>query len=286
MDTIESSRQFMRMAKAIEYLHDHATRQPSLAQLAAHVHISPEHLQRNFSQWVGISPKQFLQYINAQKAKVLLQQKNSLLEVAHATGLSGTSRLHDLFIHQEGMTPGAYRNAGYNIEICYQFLPSVFGLALVAASEKSVCYVEFVEDENNLVAAVLQLQSHFELATLQERALPIHQDVQAVLLGKPSDQTIALNFKGTAFQIKVWEALLHIPMGEVVSYQQVAQMINQPTAHRAVASAIAKNHIALLIPCHRVIRSTGVIGEYRWCRARKLAMLGWEAKQQGDGHDG
>lgn len=283
MASHEQTRQFMRMAKAIEYLHDHAKEQPSLSDVANHVHVSAEHLQRDFSQWVGISPKQFLQYINAQKAKVLLQQQSSLLQVAHETGLSGTSRLHDLFVRQEGMTPGVYKDAGKNTVLFYQFLPSVFGLALVAVSGQSVCYIEFVEHEGDLQQALMALQNHFTLAKLEEKALPIHEQVQAVLLGAKSEEPIALSLKGTPFQAKVWEALLHIPMGEVVSYQQVANMINQPTAHRAVASAIAKNHIALLIPCHRVIRATGVVGEYRWCRARKLAMLGWEAQQQAKG---
>lgn len=271
---------YTRIAEAIEYIRSHFKDQPNLDEVAEKVHLSPFHFQRLFSEWAGTSPKKFLQYISVQHAKKLLKEEQAtLFDTAYETGLSGTSRLHDLFINIEGMTPAEYKNGAKNLDINYSFAESPFGNLIVASTVKGVCFMGFYEDEPTAFAA---LQAHFphaefsrKLDMIQQNALFIFQNDWSKL------HEIKLHLKGTDFQLKVWETLLKIPMGQLATYGTIAQKIGNPNASRAVGTALGSNPVAFLIPCHRVIQSTGTFGGYMWGPTRKTAMIGWEgAKTQ------
>lgn len=274
MDTQEQLT-FSRIAQAIEYIQVNFQQQPTLEEVAEKVHLSPFHFQRLFSEWAGTSPKKFLQYISLEHAKKLLQNSHtSLVETAYQTGLSGTSRLHDLFITIEGMTPGEYKNGGNNLLINYSFAESPFGNLIVASTPKGICYMAFQEDESQAFA---ELQAKFpnanfsrKLDFLQQNALFIFQHDWSKL------PQIKLHLKATEFQLKVWEALLKIPLGNLSTYGSIAEQIEKPYACRAVGTAIGSNPVAFLIPCHRVIQSSGAIGGYMWGSTRKKAIIGWE----------
>lgn len=274
-----SHRDFKRIEKAIQFICDNFQQQPSLEKIAAHMHLSPFHFQRLFTDWAGISPKQFLQYLSVSYAKQSLREsKSSLLKTSIDTGLSGTSRLHDLFIKVEGMTPGEYKREGESLTIFYQYLNSAFGMILVASTEKGICYMGFVNDEKN--RTFLELYQRFPNASFIEEDKEIHQ--MAANFGcyeKQAKNEIRLHIKGTKFQIKVWEALLKIPLGHLNAYGDIAVNIDRPKASRAVGTAIGSNPVAFLIPCHRVIRASGVLGNYMWGQYRKSAMIAWEAAQ-------
>lgn len=267
---------YNRIAEAIEYIKSNFKDQPDLAEVAEYVHLSPFHFQRLFSEWAGTSPKKFLQYISLEHAKQLLKgQKSTIADIAYETGLSGTSRLHDLFMNIEGMTPAEYKNGGQNLLINYSFAESPFGNIIVASTSKGICYMAFNEDES---AALADLQQKFPNATftrkldlLQQNALFIFQNDWSKL------NQVRLHLKGTDFQLKVWETLLKIPMGQLCTYGTIAEKIQQPKASRAVGTAIGSNPVAFLIPCHRVIQSTGIFGGYMWGNTRKTAIIGWEA---------
>ena len=270
------ARTYERIARAIGYINDHFQDQPSLDEMAAAAGVSRYHFQRLFSEWVGVSPKKFTQYLSLEYAKNLLKNNRAtLLDAAYATGLSGTSRLHDLFVRIEHMTPGEYKNGGENLQINYCFADSPFGRLIVASTPKGVCHMAF---EDNKTDARECLKHRFPNATynqvvdrFQQSALFIFQKDWREL------EAIRLHLKGSAFQLKVWECLLKIPSGRVATYGDVAQSIDKPTASRAVGTAIGENPVAFLIPCHRVIRASGSIGGYRWGSTRKSAILGWEA---------
>lgn len=269
---------YERIAKAIAFLQEHALEKPSLDAAAAHIHLSPFHFQRLFSEWAGISPKKFLQYISINHAKSLLAQpKQTLFSTSMRLGMSSTSRLHDLFITLEGMSPASYKQAGKGLLIAYSFQPSPFGLALLASTEKGLCHLAFTSPDQS---SLTQLQAQYPRATLIEKEEPIHLASMAVfnLQHKPT-RPLNLQLRGTDFQLKVWEALLKIPVGQLCTYKQIAQSIGKPMAYRAVGTAIGKNPIAFLIPCHRVIQNTGIIGDYRWGSTRKTAIIGWETAQ-------
>ncbi|GAB3814910.1 bifunctional transcriptional activator/DNA repair enzyme AdaA [Pontibacter rugosus] len=261
---------------ALAYIREHARQQPELEQIAAHVHMSPHHFQRVFTAWAGVSPKKFLQYLTLYHAKRILAQSASVLEAAHSTGLSGSSRLHDLFISIEGTTPGEFKKQGEALLICYSFGRCQFGNYLIASTDKGICYLHFYQDEHE---AVQDLQATWPKASLKAERTVQHQLVEAFWQKSlsPTAAIIRLHLRGTPFQLKVWEALLRIPEAHLSTYGQLAQDIQQPNASRAVGTAIGSNPVAFLIPCHRVIRSVGGIGEYRWGSARKMAMIGWEA---------
>lgn len=267
---------YTRIAEAIDYIQDHFKEQPDLDEIAAKIHLSPFHFQRLFTDWAGVSPKTFLQYISLKHAKQVLKNNGAtLMDAVFETGLSGTGRLHDLFIKIEGMTPGEYKNGGKNIAINYRYAGSPFGNMLVASTEKGICYMAFAEDEP---IALSVLKSHFPNAILRQMTDLIQENALAIFTGdwtKPSQ--IKLHLKGTPFQLKVWEALLKIPSGQLSTYGNVAANINKPTASRAVGTAIGSNPVAFLIPCHRVIQSTGLTGGYMWGSTRKSAIIGWEA---------
>lgn len=266
---------YQRIADAIAYLREHFREQPNLDEVAARAHLSPFHFQKMFTDWAGVSPKKFLQYISVEYAKSILKNTQAtLFDAAHETGLSGTGRLHDLFINIEGMTPGEYKNGGENLRINFSFAESPFGNLLVASTPKGICHTAFSDNE---AAALEGLKSHFPNAQFrqmvdlqQQNALHIfRQDWQQL-------HQIKLHLKGTPFQLKVWETLLKIPAGGLSTYGQIAQQIQQPKASRAVGTAIGNNPVAYLIPCHRVIRSEGSFGGYHWGSDRKAAILGWE----------
>ena len=267
-----------KIAKAITFIESNFKEQPSLEKIADHLHLSPFHFQRLFKDWVGISPKKYLKFISSNYAKSLLNQTDmSLFNAAQETGLSGTSRLHDLFITMEGMTPGEYKNGGVNLTINYSIAESPFGNIIVASTEKGICHMAFADNEDS---AFDDLQVKFPKATYHQKVDKAQQDA---LLFFQSDwrklNEIKLHLKGTEFQLKVWEALLSIPYGGLSTYGDVAQLINHPKASRAVGTAIGNNPVAYLIPCHRVIQQSGNIGGYHWNPTRKKAIIGWEASQ-------
>lgn len=267
---------YQRVAEAIDFIRLNFKQQPDLDEVAQKVFLSPYHFQRLFSEWAGVSPKKFLQYLSVEYAKGILKNTQaSLVEAAYETGLSGTSRLHDLFVNIEGMTPGEYKNGGENLQIHYSFAESPFGHVLVASTPKGICHMAFADDERGAFDA---LQANFPRASFRQITDLAQQDALQIFRQDWQNlQSVKLHLKGTPFQIKVWETLLKIPFGALSTYASVAQKINQPMAARAVGTAIGSNPVAFLIPCHRVINATGNIGNYHWGPTRKMAMVGWEA---------
>ncbi len=238
--------------------------------------LSPFHFQRLFTEWAGVSPKKFLQYITVAHAKKMLKEHMAtLFDTAYETGLSGTGRLHDLFIRVEGMTPGEYKNGGESLSIHYSFAESPFGNLLVASTPKGICHIAFADEEQK---ALLALQVKFPNAAYKQMTDLAQQNVLFIFTHDWSKlNQVKLHLKGTAFQLKVWETLLKIPMGKLTTYGSIARQIEMPNASRAVGTAIGDNPVAFLIPCHRIIQSTGVFGGYHWGSVRKTAIIGWEA---------
>lgn len=276
---MSSQQHYQRVAQAIEYIQRHFQQQPTLEDVAAHVHLSPAYFQRLFSEWAGTSPKKFLQYISVEHAKSILTStaSHSLLDVTYDTGLSSGSRLHDLFIQIEGMTPAEYKQGGAGLKIFYSFAETLFGRILVASTDKGICALSFVEQKEQ---ALNELKAKFPHAEYIEQTDEMQQRAVALLTAQPNSiQHVKLHLKGSAFQLKVWESLLKIPVGQLASYRDVALQIDQPKAARAVGSAVAHNPVAFLIPCHRVIQASGVLGNYHWGATRKMAMIGWESAQ-------
>lgn len=267
---------YERIAKAIEYIHTHFREQPSLDEVAAKVHMSRFHFQKMFSEWAGISPKKFLQYTSLSYARQLLKEgQTSLFDAAIETGFSGTSRLHELFVHIEGMTPAEYRNGGRDLCIHYSFAESPFGNLIIASTRKGICYMAFYEEASEAFAL---LQEQFPQAVYLQKTDLMQQDALFIFRHDWSKlQQVKLHLKGTAFQLKIWEILLKIPMGKLCTYGTIATQIEKPGAARAVGTAIGSNPVAYLIPCHRVIQSSGALGGYMWGTTRKTAILGWEA---------
>jgi AraC family transcriptional regulator of adaptative response/methylated-DNA-[protein]-cysteine methyltransferase len=271
---VQEKLDFARIAEAIEYIRENFKNQPELDDVARKVCLSPAHFQRLFTAWAGVSPKKFLQYTSIEYAKKVLKE-STLSEVAYDTGLSGTSRLYDLFVNIEGMTPGEYKNGGENLLINYSFAESPFGEIMVASTPKGICHIAFIEDE---AKALHDLRMKFPNA-IYRRMLDMMQQNALFIFTQDWSKLgeIKLHLKGTAFQLKVWETLLKIPMGQLTSYGDIANQINHPKASRAVGTAIGDNPVAFLIPCHRVIRSSGELGGYHWGLTRKAAIIGWEA---------
>jgi AraC family transcriptional regulator, regulatory protein of adaptative response / methylated-DNA-[protein]-cysteine methyltransferase len=267
---------YNRIAEAIEYIQENFRNQPPLDKIAQKLNLSPFHFQRLFSEWAGTTPKKFLQYTSVEYAKkILIESGVSLSDTAYETGLSGSSRLHDLFIKIEGMTPAEYRNGGQDLDINYSFAESPFGNLIVASTKRGICYISFQEDEKK---ALKDLINKFPNASyirnldlLQQNALFVFQNDWSKL------QEIRLHLKASDFQLKVWESLLKIPLGQLSTYGKIAHNIDKPGASRSVGTAIGSNPVAFLIPCHRVIQSSGVLGGYMWGPARKTAIIGWEA---------
>lgn len=267
---------YNRIATAIEYIKSNFKAQPELEEIAKKVHVSPAHFQRIFTEWAGTSPKKFLQYISIEHAKkILAETRTTLFDAAFETGLSGTGRLHDLFISIEGMTPAEYKNGGKGLMINYSFAESPFGNLIVASTTKGLCYMAF---ENNGETGLFHLKNRFPNARFLQKPDLIQQNALLIFQRDRSKlHQVKLHLRGTDFQLKVWEALLKIPMGKLSTYGSVAEQIGRPTASRAVGTAIGNNPVAFLIPCHRVIQSTGIFGGYMWGANRKTAIIGWEA---------
>jgi AraC family transcriptional regulator of adaptative response/methylated-DNA-[protein]-cysteine methyltransferase len=281
METVDYGRlsqDYQRVEQAIAFLEENFHRQPELKEIAASVNLSEYHFQRLFTRWVGISPKRFLQFLTKERAKELLESSRDVLGVAYETGLSGPGRLHDLFVTCEAVTPGEFKSKGEGLTIAYGFHPTPFGECLLAVTERGICNLSFVQHDDR--AQVLDaLKNRWRKARLSKdatRTRPLVSRVFAWYIGQtPSPLHLVLS--GTNFQIKVWEALLQIPPGVVVSYEDIAARIGMPSASRAVSNAVAQNPIPVIIPCHRVIRKAGEFGGYHYGTARKKALLGWEA---------
>ncbi len=272
---------YHRIEQAICFLEENFRRQPSLDEIAASVHLSKYHFQRLFKRWAGVSPAQFLQFLTVEYAKERLQEAQSLLETALDAGLSGPGRLHDLFVNFTAMTPGEYKQQGAGLEIVYGFHTTPFGECLLAMTERGICALRFVGVDGP-DALLAELQAEWPGAKFVAKPKATAVSVKRLFAEQGSadeKRPFHLLLRGTNFQVQVWQALLKIPPGTLVTYQDVANLLGKPKATRAVASAIARNPIGYLIPCHRVISKVGRAHKYRWGSARKKAMLGWEAAQ-------
>src|SRR5512141_1241878 len=266
---------YVLIERAIEYVENNAQRQPELSEIASAVGLSEFHFQRVFTRWAGISPKRFLQFVTKENAKELLDRSENLMDTTYEVGLSSLGRLHDLFVSTEAVTPGQYKSRGSGITIRYGLHPTPFGECLIGVTERGICHLGFVQDSEG--DAIDNLVAHWKHASMIEDYDATAPLVEPIFnLSRRTNQPIHLYLRGTNFQIKVWEALLRIPTGSVATYGQIADQIGHPTAMRAVGSAVGHNPIAVLIPCHRVIRKLGEFGNYRYGVARKKALLAHE----------
>lgn len=268
---------YARIEQVIYYLEKNASRQPSLSEIAESIHLSEYHFQRLFTRWVGISPKRFLQFLTKENAKRLLTSSASIMEASYQVGLSGPGRLHDLFITWEAVTPGEYKQRGAGLTINYGFHVTPFGEILLGVTERGICNLSFVmagERPN----ALESLHKNWPKARLVEKPSITGRLVERIFTAQhqPDDHPLLVYLNGSNFQLKVWEALLRVPSGSVVSYRDLASYLGNPKASRAVGNALAHNPVAVLIPCHRVIHSLGEFGNYHYGEARKIALLGWE----------
>jgi len=276
----EQSEDYERIAQAIAYLENHFQEQPSLDEAAASVHLSKYHFQRLFKRWAGVTPAQFTHYLTVEYAKEQLRASRSVFDTTLDAGLTSPGRLHDLFVNFEAVTPGEYKKYGKDLEIFYGFHPTPFGECLLAKTQRGICALRFVipggrED------VISQLKREWPQAVFVETPAKTQSIVEKVFAPTQTDgrREFRLVIRGTNFQIQVWRALLDIPSGALVSYQDVAGVVSTPTAARAAANAIANNPIGYLIPCHRVISKVGTTHRYRWGATRKKAILGWEASR-------
>lgn len=267
---------YKRIEKAIAYIDKNFKRQPSLEEMAAELNLSPYYFQKMFTEWAGVSPKKFIQYLGVNYAKeILREKKTSILSASEKLGLSSSGRLHDLFINIEAMSPGEYKNGAAGLEINYSYAQTMFGRLILASTKKGICYIGF-DDENN--SAFEDLMKRFPKAIYHEKSTIHHKNALSIFKQDWSDvDSIKLHLAASPFQLKVWEALLNIPLGALSTYGDIAQQLGNAKAARAIGNAIAQNPIAYLIPCHRVIQSSGKFGKYMWGESRKSAMIAWEA---------
>jgi AraC family transcriptional regulator of adaptative response/methylated-DNA-[protein]-cysteine methyltransferase len=273
----QAAMDYARIERALRFLNAHYLRRPTLDEIAAHVHLSSFHFERLFQRWAGTSPKRFLQYLAKEHAKALLQESRSLLDAAYESGLSGAGRLHDLFVSCEAVTPGEFKRRGEGVRIEYGFHPTPFGECLLAKTERGICALRFLFTPSRQ-AALRELRAEWPAAEFVMNDSETGEICRQVfsVAAKDVHAPFHLHLRGTNFQLKVWQALLTIPAGRLANYGELAAKIGAPKASRAVGSAVGHNPVAYLIPCHRVIRSLGVIGDYRWGRERKQAIIGWE----------
>lgn len=280
----QQSRDYARIERAIRFVEANRRGQPELTRIAASVHLSEYHFQRLFQRWAGISPKRFLQFLTKEDAKRRLRESASVLEAALESGLSGAGRLHELLVECEAVTPGEVRRGGEGLDIRYGFHPSPFGECVLAATSRGICALRFVGPAGR-AAELVALAREWPKARWIRDPKRTGELAGRAFAGQPhgrAQNPLPLHLRGTNFQVKVWEALLCLPEGSVTSYSALARSIGHPGAARAVGSAAGRNPIALLIPCHRVLRSVGDITGYRWGGPRKQAILGWEAARFSD----
>lgn len=280
-DFKQSSEDYLRIEQAILYLENHFKDQPNLDEVAANVGLSEYHFQRLFTRWAGVSPKRFLQFVTKESAKDLLDKSENLLDTTHQVGLSSLGRLHDLFVNTEAMSPGEYKSRGEGVTIRYGIHLTPFGKCLIGLTERGICHLGFVQGSegeaiDNLVndwKEAKMIEDYRATASLVEPIFSLQFNTRI----KP----LTLHLRGTNFQLKVWEALLQIPAGSVSTYEGIASRIGNPNALRAVGTAVGHNPIAVLIPCHRVIRKAGEFGKYRYGALRKKALLAYESALSG-----
>ena len=276
VSTTEQNINYYRIEKAIQYLEENFQRQPELDEVAEKVHLSPFHFQRIFTEWAGISPKRFLQFLTVDFLKDKLQETKNLSEAAEYAGLSSQSRVYDLFTTLEAVTPQEYKTKGAGINIEYGLHETPFGRCLIGKTDRGICWLSFLnpEDERKELDS---MKSHWHNSVFHQNQEETSGLIDQIFnRSQDSHAKLHLFVKGTNFQIRVWDALLKIPAGNVTTYQGIAENVNSPRGMQAVGSAVGSNHIAYLIPCHRVIRKDGILGEYRWNSARKKSIIGWE----------
>lgn len=271
----QQSIDYERVATAIDFLTAHFKEQPTLEAVAQHVHVSPQHFQRIFTEWSGVSPKKFVQFLSVDYLRERIFNTSNLHEAADMVGLSAQSRVYDLFVNIEAVTPQEYKTLGKGLLIEYGVHNTPFGDCLVATTPRGICHLAFVEEQTKH-EALSEFQQRWALANIQPNQAATAPVVQQIFSRRGAAQRLPLLLKGTNFQIKVWEALLNIPQGAVTTYQHIAEAVGSPAAVRAVGTAIGQNPVGYLIPCHRVIRKAGQIGEYHWGATRKKVMLGYE----------
>lgn len=273
-----------RIAEAISFIVSRVDSQPTLQEIAGHIHLSPFHFQRVFCRWAGVTPKRFLQVLTLERAKQLLSESKPLLEVSDALGLSSGSRLYDHFVHLEAVTPGEYKTGGLGLTIDYAVHDTPFGQAFIATTPRGVCGFAFL-DSTEVDEYLTDLHKKWPHAAMHENRQRTLVVIRAMFHGeKTSDLPVSLHVSGTNFQISVWKALLQIPPARVASYSQVATAIGRPDSARAVGRAVGANPVAFLIPCHRVIRQSGKVGGYHWGETRKQAIHAWESARYEQAH--
>jgi AraC family transcriptional regulator, regulatory protein of adaptative response / methylated-DNA-[protein]-cysteine methyltransferase len=275
---MNTSTHYDQVSDAIGFLVAHADEQPSLERVAGSVGLSGPHFQRIFSEYTGVSPKQFLQHLTLERAKDLLRDGASVLEGAHAVGLSGPARLHDHFVVLEAMTPGEFKRGGEGLSMRLGVHATPFGTIGIALTERGICALEFLDGTSEAFASALH--DRWPSARIERDGGATRKEADRLFDLRAARPLVHLHVNGTNFRVHVWEALLRIPAGSVQSYDAVARSIGKPKAARAVGNAIAANPVAFLIPCHRVILGSGAVGNYRWGPLRKRALLAWEAARQ------
>jgi len=278
--SVYASEDYHRIARAIAFMRQHHLNQPNLATVAQHIGLSEYHFQRLFTQWAGISPKRFLQYLTVEYAKSKITQTKSLLDLTLDVRLSSPGRLHDLFVNLEAMSPGEFKAGGAGLQIRYGIHDTPFGTSLIATTARGICNLYFLETTDEPTAAQ-RLRLAWKNAEIirDQQATQSLRDLIFNSETLSEQKPLTLLVKGTNFQIQVWRALLKLPFGAIATYQTIAQLVARPTAARAVGNAIGNNPIGYLIPCHRVIRESGELGGYGWGVERKTVMLGWEASR-------
>jgi AraC family transcriptional regulator of adaptative response/methylated-DNA-[protein]-cysteine methyltransferase len=273
----QTTSDYQKIAQAIAFIRAEAKRQPSLKEIAASVHTSPFHLQRLFTRWAGISPKRFVQYVTLEHAKERLRNSEDLLTASYESGLSGSGRLHDLFVTFEAVTPGAFKSGGDGLEICHGVHDSPFGKCLIATTDRGICALEFVDDRS-VDSHLVRLRRTWPEAALIASPRTTARLAKQIFAGTANRNSLPhLHVRGTNFQTRVWRALLNIPNGQFSTYSRIASAMGSPSASRAVGGAVGATPVAWLIPCHRVLRSDGELGGYHWGVDRKVACLAWEA---------
>lgn len=267
---------YTRIEQAIRYLEENFQKQPELDEVAQKVHLSPFHFQRIFTEWAGISPKRFLQFLTVDFLKEKLTETKNLIEAAESAGLSSQSRVYDLFTTLEAVTPQEYKERGAGLQIDYGLHETPFGKVMIGVTERGICWLSFVNTDEDPNIELLKMKEHWNNSIFHQYQELTKSFIAKIFYHTSSCEKLNVLVKGTNFQVKVWEALLKLPAGSVTTYQNIAHNINSPKAMQAVGSAVGSNHIAFLIPCHRVIRKDGILGEYRWNSTRKKSIIGWE----------